>query len=213
VSGPGWTVLLLGGASGAGKTVVAAALGRRLGLPWVQLDDFRLTLERATTPAEQPHLHYLTAPGRAAEVAALTPEDYCAALIAMNTTLARATEIVVAHHVGVGAPLVLEGDGVVPEVAAGRVFAGAPTGAAVRAVFLDEPDEAALHANMLRRGRGFEALPAATQRQQARAAWLYGAWLAREARRLALPVVPARPWDSVLERVLAVLPPPLGGAA
>jgi len=213
VSGPGWTVLLLGGASGVGKTVVAAALGRHFGAPWVQLDDFRLTLERATTSAEQPDLHYLTAPARAAEVAALAPDAYCAALIAMNTTLARATEIVVAHHVGVGAPLVLEGDGVVPEVAADPMFAGVNTGGAVRAVFLDEPDEAALYANMLRRGRGFETLPASMQRQQARAPWLYGAWLAGEARRFGLPVVPARPWESVLERVRAVLPAAFGARA
>jgi 2-phosphoglycerate kinase len=206
-------VLLLGGPSGAGKTVVAAALGRHFGAPWVQLDDFRLTLERATTPAEQPDLHYLTAPSRAAEVATLTPEAYCAALIAMNTTLARATEIVVAHHVGVAAPLVLEGDGVVPEVAADPVFAGVDTGGAVRAVFLDEPDEAVIYANMLRRGRGFETLPEPTGRRQARAAWLYGAWLAREARRFGLPVVPARPWESALERVCAVLPAAFGAPA
>ena len=47
-----WTVLLIGGISGAGKTTVARQLGLHLGLPWLQVDDLRLALQRsrATLP-------------------------------------------------------------------------------------------------------------------------------------------------------------------
>ena len=41
----GWRVLLLGGASGIGKSTVAMRLGQRLGLPWLQVDDFRLAFD------------------------------------------------------------------------------------------------------------------------------------------------------------------------
>lgn len=39
-------VLLVGVPSGIGKPAVCAALGRRLGVAWLQVDDLRLALER-----------------------------------------------------------------------------------------------------------------------------------------------------------------------
>lgn len=32
-----WTVLLIGGSSGVGKTIVARELGLQLGVPWAQV--------------------------------------------------------------------------------------------------------------------------------------------------------------------------------
>ncbi len=40
-----WTVLLIGGASGNGKTTLAEDLGRHFGVPWLQVDDLRLALQ------------------------------------------------------------------------------------------------------------------------------------------------------------------------
>ena len=57
-SPPPWTVLLLGGASGVGKTQVSYPLARHYGIDVVQVDDFQTILEHMTTPAEQPVLHY-----------------------------------------------------------------------------------------------------------------------------------------------------------
>ena len=49
-----WKVLLIGGPSGVGKTTVAQHMARRLGISWAQADDFRLVLERETSPATYP---------------------------------------------------------------------------------------------------------------------------------------------------------------
>lgn len=38
-------MLLIGGPSGSGKSTAARELGRRLVLPWLQIDDLRLALE------------------------------------------------------------------------------------------------------------------------------------------------------------------------
>lgn len=40
-----WTVLLIGGPSGRGKTTAARRIGTRLGVPWLQVDDLRLALQ------------------------------------------------------------------------------------------------------------------------------------------------------------------------
>jgi len=35
--------------------------------------------------------------------------------------------------------------------------------------------------------------------------WLHGCWLAEEARRYQLPVVQSRPWETLAQRIVAVL--------
>lgn len=41
----GWKVLLIGGSSGAGKTVISREIGLRFGISWLQVDDLRLALQ------------------------------------------------------------------------------------------------------------------------------------------------------------------------
>ena len=70
----------------------------------------------------------------------------------------------------------------------------------VRAVFLYEEDEQQIL-------RNFRARAGEEQPRRARASWYYSEWLRREAARLGLPAVPAQPWHTVLERVIAALQP------
>jgi hypothetical protein len=72
-----------------------------------------------------------------------------------------------------------------------------------------EPGEAALLDAIRVRARGDGWMTDADVRVEARARWLFGTWLAAEARRLRLPVVDSRPWDSLIERLLraADVPP------
>ena len=92
----------------------------------------------------------------------------------------------------------LEGDYILPSLAS-RAADGAGEGQ-VRAVFLYEPDEAALIRNYL--GREPEA---GEQVKRARVSWLYGQWLKEECERLGLPALPARPWETLHERILSVI--------
>lgn len=72
--------------------------------------------------------------------------------LAVSDVLSPALRVVIADHVSCAAPVVLEGDHLTPEPAAGF-------GADVRAVVLDEPDVDRIAANIARaRGRGARAL-------------------------------------------------------
>ena len=73
----------------------------------------------------------------------------------------------------------------------------------MRAVFVVEPDEVALHANIVARNRWLNGGSDEEVRTEARAKWLYGQWLAQEARRHKLPVVEPRPWNTLVERLVA----------
>lgn len=75
-----------------------------------------------------------------------------------------------------------------------------------RAVFLFEADASALGDNMRSRGprsRVEELAPAEDRRAHARKNYLFGEWLSLEAERRRLPTVPARPWETLGDRILA----------
>jgi 2-phosphoglycerate kinase len=113
-----------------------------------------------------------------------------------------ALEIVVAHHVATALPVLIEGDTILPALAAQRTFAGLAVSSEVRAVFLVESDPAQLRQNTLDRSRGAEAMPARELEAHLSFSWQYGHWLAREAVALSLPVVQVRPYPTVLARTL-----------
>jgi hypothetical protein len=117
--------------------------------------------------------------------------------------------MVIAHHLvvsGVG-PLIIEGDGVLPSLAAQDQFVGAQpnTPAQVRSVFLHEAEEAVLLDNMRQRGRGFDEFTSEQQVNFAHGAWLFGNWIKSEAENFNQPVLSCRPWDTLDERVIALL--------
>lgn len=68
-----WKVLLIGGASGLGKSVVARAIAEATGASLREADDVRMALQAVTAPDEKPALHFfvrspgvaLGEPGRA----------------------------------------------------------------------------------------------------------------------------------------------------
>ncbi len=202
----GWTVLLIGGPSGVGKTTLAERLGKRYGAAWLQVDDLRLALQHShvvlPSKVETEALYFFL---RTPSIWQLPAERLRDALIAVGEAMLPAVEIVVAHHVETQAPVVIEGDGIVPSLldqprVRDRVAAGQ-----VRAVFLVERDEEALFTSMVARGRWIANRSDAELRVEARAKWLHGRWLTNEAHRAGLPVLAPRPWTTLVDRVVAGL--------
>ena len=106
----------------------------------------------------------------------------------------------VENHVDQSAPCVIEGADVLPSLLSRPPVLERRE--AVRAVFLAEPDESAILAAVVERGRVFACRSDADVAEAVRARWLFGRWLAREAARYRLPVVEPRPWDTLAERIL-----------
>jgi 2-phosphoglycerate kinase len=190
-----WHVLLIGGASGVGKTQVSYPLARHFGIGITAIDDFQVVLERMTTPAQYPVVHqFRTAPE---SFFALDDEGKLGVAIAYCTVMAEALEAVIANHLDGEPPIVLEGDFLLPSLAARDAYAGIPAAGRVRAFILYE-DEGQIARNYLAR----EGEP---QPDRARWSWNHSEWLRREAERLGVPTLPARPWETVLARALTLL--------
>lgn len=195
-------VILVGGSSGTGKTELARQLARESDASLLLVDDLRLAMQQATSAATHPDLHVFSDPGFLKQ---MPPEAVRDGLIAICRALAPALEIVVAHHLHVALPIVIEGDGILPTLAAQDSFAGRNAEGRLRAVFLTAASPDALLESARARGRGLEQLSIEEQRTHARASHLFGQWLADEARRCGVPVIPSAPFESLVGRVRAAI--------
>ncbi len=198
-----WDVLLIGGTSGIGKTTIARQLGLQLGLPWLQVDDLRLALQwsRAILPQRTSDLYFfLDTPG----VWQLTPERLCAGLIAVGEVMSPAIEVAVESHLATAAPIIIEGDGILPSLFARPALQQLIRSKQVQGIFLIEPEEEIIVANMIQRNREIVGRTEEEIHTEARSKWLYSQWLAKEAQRLQLPMLETRPWQSLSERILSI---------
>jgi 2-phosphoglycerate kinase len=192
-----WEILLIGGASGSGKTSISYRLAQHFGVGITEADDIHQAIMRMTTPEQQPILHlWQTNP----EIRQWPPERILEHFIALCEQLNPAYEAVIANHLETDIPLVLEGDYLLPSLAAQGGFGGYPNNGRVRALFLYEDDETQFIRNYLLRepDRG-------EQRRRAAISLLHNAWLAQEVAQWGGMLLPARPWESTLERAIALL--------
>ena len=189
--GRGWDVLLIGGASGTGKSSVSYRVAQHLGVGITEIDDLHASLLGMTTPEQLPLVHYWrTHP----EAQALEAAEILELFLAVCGAMAPAVQAVVEQHLESRVPIVLEGDYLLPDTVAAHPR--------VRAVFLHEEDEDRLVANFAAREP-----EGGVQAKRARVSWLFGEWLREACRRLDVPALPARPWETVLGRVLAAIAP------
>ena len=173
-------------------------LGLDLGVPWMMVDELRLAFQRACVqlPKGTKALYFDKTP----HFSRRQPEEMCDALVAVGEVLTAPLEVVIENHVDQRNPIVIEGDGILPSLLARAPVA--ERARMVRAVFLIEPDESQVLANVLARGRYAEDMTQQELRNDAHSKWLYGQWLAEEAARHELPVVQPRPWETLVQRLL-----------
>jgi 2-phosphoglycerate kinase len=201
-----WQVLLIGGSTGVGKTRLARSLSQRFGVPLLLVDDIRMAIQSVTTSEQLPDLHYFLSRH---DIWDQPPETLVEGWLAVARSVSKALETVIAHHLvveGVG-PIMIEGDGILPSLAAMSVFAwsGPVAPGKVRSLFIYEDDKAVLLENMRTRGRGFDAFTPVQQINFARAAAMYGKSIQKEALSIMMPCLPCHPWESLEERALECL--------
>ena len=195
-----WAVLVLFGASGTGKSTAAAEIGRRCGISWMQVDDLRLTLQhsRVTLPERTERLYSL----EREEVWTRTPAELRQAFIDVAEVMEPALRTVIHSHVVTDAPLVIEGDGILPASAESPLLAPLTGAGVIRFCCTATPGVDELVENLLARGRGVDTSVPDRPRLQAAANEAFGQWLEAEATRLRIPVVAPRPFETFADRIL-----------
>jgi 2-phosphoglycerate kinase len=205
-----WRVLLIGGNSGAGKTHLAKVLVRRLGVPFLMVDDIRIALQQATTPKQHPDLHvFLKYQPEQWHRADAIVQDW----FRVGNALIKPLRDIMAHHILVesSGKIIIEGDGILPALLKQSTFDEIPgfehidLAQKVCAVFLIEDNEEEIMNNLRERGRGFISASEEHQAAFVRASWQFGQWLAQEAQRSQIPVLKARPKETIVERLREVI--------
>jgi 2-phosphoglycerate kinase len=187
-----WDAPLLGGASGVGKTSVSYDLARHYGAGLTEVDDFQVVVERFTSPEQYPVFHFWRT--HLDEALAMDDDEQIAFFLRYAAALEHALTLVIGNHLETRMPVLLEGDFILPSLA----FRDQPAESRVRAIFLSEDDEGQI-------ARNYSLRDGEEQPLRAHISWRVNEWLRIEAGRLGVPVVPARPWATVLDRVIGAV--------
>ena len=199
---PGATVakrlLLIGGAAGTGKTTLARKLSSRPGTGWLQLDTLWIAI-RDAAPADSPARLKVDIDqwvrGGTETVEQLLTRHRTASAVVCDALPHALTFELQTHPV-----LVADGAWLLPEFVQRLRLPGVD----VDAVFLIEDDQVQLTRAISSRRHLEQAAP--WHADSVQLAWSYGQWLADDAHAAGLAVVAARPYETVLERVLASAP-------
>lgn len=192
-----WDALLIGGAAGTGKTSISYRLARHFDVGITEVDDLHIALSSLTTPEQQPVLHYWNTHPDAVNMSA---QEILDLHISVARVLKPALKAVITDHIEEKTPLVLEGDYLLPELLAQKANGIAWDVSRVRAVFLYESNEAQIVKNFLSREP-----EEGEQTGRAHISRLFGDWLREECERRGVTALPARPWESLLDRVIAAI--------
>lgn len=188
-------IFLIGGPSGTGKSRLSDPLARKLQLSVFEVDDIQAVLEKMLTPEQAPVLHYWRTHWE--EFSQWSGEQQREHFVRVaREFFSPAIEAVIAHHLDAGTSIVLEGDFLLPELAVQDAFDGVPSQGRVKALFVTE-EEQQIRANYLHR-------EGTDQPARAHSSHLFGQWLEKECQRLNLPILQARPWDTLLERAAEI---------
>jgi 2-phosphoglycerate kinase len=163
---------------------VAIPLAARYGVPVAEADDIVTALRAITSPRDQPLLHYwITHP----DILSWPVDQLADHHLSVCDVLLPGFRAVIADHIEFGAPVVLEGDYLPPELVA-------DFGSEVRAVVLHEPEEHRIDANFRAREPGEHGF-------RARVSVEVGNRFAERAAAVGVPVVRPWPWSDGLDRV------------
>lgn len=192
---------MLFGPSGVGKSTAAAEIARRTGTSWLQVDDIRLALQfsDASLPSRTDDLYYFE---RTPDIWRRPVDELRQGFINVAEVLAPAVRTIIHSHVVTDAPMVIEGDGILPSLLDDPVLRPLVDAGVIRASCVATPGPDVLLDSLVGRGRGIEVDEPEKHRLQAAANHAFGMWLEQEAVRLSVPVVASQPFRMLPDRVM-----------
>lgn len=185
-----WTVLLIGGASGTGKSSIAYELARYYGVNVIEVDDIHLSVETVTTKESFPAIHYWDTGVNWLDIGVDGNVNW---LIDVSKEMNPVFKALVNRHLEDKLPIIIEGDFINPE------FTLSFNNPEVKSIFINEPDINQIVQNYLSREGG------EIQQYRAEISIAYGKWIADTCKKNNIRLIEARPWDTALTRAIESL--------
>ena len=184
-----WDILIIGGASGSGKTSVSRPLSQFYGVDLVRVDDFQCFLEAIISPEMKPTLHNLKIEPNWHNESAEWVVDR---LKGVAQAWLPGLTAVVNDHLGENIPMILEGDFILPELPASF------SSPRIKTLFVHEPSREQILQNYLAR-------EGTHQEHRADISYAFGNHLKESCEKHNIPIVESRPWDNLMERVINMI--------
>lgn len=195
-----WIVLLIGGNSSVGKTTISQEISRKFNIVVGQVDDYRVFLQKAVSASAKPSLHFFLSPSAFYH---FEPNILCNKLIELGDYMSPMLEAVIERHISTRVPIIIEGDSIMPSLAA-KYSSQQTEKPQVRSVFILELEEEKIFDAMQERGRNFNNWTKKEQEHKVKLSLHYGKWLFSELKKYRLPIINARPRETLRERLLKV---------
>lgn len=185
-----WTVLLIGGASGTGKSSIAYEISRFYGVNVLEVDDVHRCIKTVSTKESFPAIHYWETGVNWKDIGVDGNVDW---LIGVSKEMIPVLKELVNRHIEDKLPIIIEGDFIYPE------FIKQFNNPEVKSIFVNETYVNQILQNYLVREGGD------LQHYRAEISIVYGKWIAETCNQNGISVIESRPWDTVLPRVLKIL--------
>ncbi len=194
-------ILLIGGASGVGKSCLSNELSKELDMNVVLVDDFQCIVEHFTREEDYPAFHFWTK--HFDKAISSSVEEKLESMIAYGNTLSKALALVVENHLEENRPMILEGDFISPDLCK-ALIQHPKYGERIKCIFITEDDQSQIESNYLARENCIQV-------DRSHLSWHYNLWLKNEANGSGILTVPSRPWNTLLERVMIEILDSIGG--
>jgi 2-phosphoglycerate kinase len=188
-------VILIGGASGTGKSSIAYELGKLLHMNIVQVDDFQCLVEAATKECDYPVFHYWK--NHFEEACRQSIEKKLEIMTSYADELSVFLNIIVKNHLEEKRPMILEGDFISPCLCK-KLLEDASIKGRVACIFVTEDSKDQIIKN-------YEMREGSIQEERAELSFHYNNWLKEQSQGTDIKLISSRPWETAVQRIMETL--------
>lgn len=190
-----WSVLLIGGTSGVGKSHLSQQLAEHYKVSHMEADDIRIGLRTVTTREIHPEL--FTFLDNQNYLMEFTEKEFVEKLLATGSVISLALNDIVQRHVIFDEKIVIDGDSIIPSLLAKRSQEG------IKAIFLYDDVDLILE-RQTQRNRNKKR----TQEKMvinSQFSYAYSEEIRRQAEKYGYQTVKASPVETLFERIISEL--------
>ena len=183
-----WTVLIIGGASGTGKSSIAYQLGEHYCVNVIEIDDIHQVMKKITSIEKFPAIHYWKTGVNWKEIGIDGNLNW---LRNVSMEIFIGVKAIIDRHVIDNVPIIIEGDFIIPQITLSFINTD------IKTLFIIESDKEQLLKNFQNREGG------ELQNYRADISVKYNEWLIKSCKELGIKYFDSRPWNTLLDRIIS----------
>ncbi len=188
-------ILLIGGASGVGKSHISYLLSKIYEMNVVQVDDFQCIVEHFTKEEDYPIFHYWN--NHLEEARKQPMEKKLEIMINYANELSGVLELVIKNHLEEDRPMILEGDFISPLLCK-KLLQDSEIKARIKCVFIIEDDKEQIIQNYLKREGSIQA-------DRSELSLRYNNWIKEHLEGTEIIAVESTPWETSINRICGLI--------